>query len=164
MTTSFRVGQGFDLHRLMPGLPLMLGGLPVPSDKGSEGHSDGDVVLHALCDALLGALGLGDIGDWFPPSDPQWKGASSDRFVLTVLSLLKERQWSVVNADITVMLESPKLGELKSLMKVHLAQMLGILTDGVSIKAKTMEGLGAIGQGDAVAATAVVLLQQASGH
>ena len=164
MATAARIGQGFDLHRLVPGLPLMLGGLPVPFDKGSQGHSDGDVVLHALCDALLGAVGLGDIGDWFSPSDPQWKGASSDRFVMTVVSLLKERQWSVVNVDVTVMLEIPKLGELKALMKVHIAQMLGIPTDCVSIKAKTMEGLGAIGQSDAVAATVVALLQQGPAH
>lgn len=164
MTAHIRIGQGFDLHRLVPGLPLMLGGLPVPSDKGSQGHSDGDVILHALCDALLGAVGLGDIGDWFPPSDPQWKGASSDRFVMTVVSLLKERHWSIVNVDVTVMLEAPKLGELKSLMNVHIAQMLGLPTDCVSIKAKTMEGLGPIGQRDAVAATAVVLLQRTSAH
>lgn len=160
MATATRIGQGFDLHRLVPGLPLMLGGLPVPWDKGSQGHSDGDVILHALCDALLGAAGLGDIGDWFPPSDPQWKGASSDRFVMTVVSLLKDRHWSIVNVDVTVMLEAPKLGELKSLMKVHIAQMLGLPTDCVSIKAKTMEGLGPIGQSEAVAATVVALLKE----
>lgn len=118
MATATRIGQGFDLHRLVPGLPLMLGGLPVPWDKGSQGHSDGDVILHALCDALLGAAGLGDIGDWFPPSDPQWKGASSDRFVMTVVSLLKDRHWSIVNVDVTVMLEAPKLGEWLSLIHI----------------------------------------------
>ena len=135
-----RIGQGFDLHRLMPGLPLMLGGLPIPSEKGSQGHSDGDVILHALCDAMLGASGLGDIGDWFPPSDPQWKGASSERFVATVLTLLHQQQWAVVNADVTVMLETPKLGGYKALIKHHVAKLLGLDETCVSIKAKTMEG------------------------
>lgn len=156
----FRIGQGFDLHRLETGRPLMLGGLEIPFDKGPLGHSDGDVVLHALTDALLGAAGLGDIGEWFPPSDPQWAGADSAKLLATVMSRLKADGWQIENADITILLEAPKLSPYKGALKARIAELLEITPDQVSVKAKTMEGLGAIGRSDALAAMVNTLLSK----
>jgi 2-C-methyl-D-erythritol 2,4-cyclodiphosphate synthase len=153
-----RVGQGFDLHRLVSDVPLRLGGVTVESPVGSEGHSDGDVILHALIDALLGAAGLGDIGEHFPPSDPQYKGINSLELLARVKPLLAP--WTVVNADITVMLERPKLGSYKPVIRQTVADALGLEASCVSVKAKTMEGLGPIGQQEAVAAIVTVLLEQ----
>jgi len=155
-----RVGQGYDVHRFNEGDHIILGGVKIPYDQGLEAHSDGDVVLHALCDAMLGALGLGDIGDWFSPSDPQWKGAASRVFVEKARDALQEKGYQVVNADITVMLETPKLGPHKALIGQTIADLLKTTPDRVSIKAKTMEGLGPIGEGLALSAMATVLVEQ----
>lgn len=155
-----RVGQGFDLHRLEAGRPFALGGVNIEHDKGPVGHSDGDVLLHAITDALLGATGLGDIGEWFPPEDPHLAGANSATLLQNVVNRLKEDGWHIENADTTILLEAPKLSPHKAAMGQRLAELLGIEPEAVSVKAKTMEGLGPIGQGDAVAAMAVVLLTQ----
>lgn len=157
---TIRVGSGFDLHRLEQGHPFWLGGILVESPVGPLGHSDGDVVLHALCDALFGAMGLGDIGDWFPPSDPQWKGVASSLFVQKAVKSLHDKGFWVINADITVLLETPKLGPYKAQISQTVAQLLQITPDCVCTKAKTMEGLGAIGQGQAVAAMTTVLIEK----
>lgn len=157
---SFRIGHGFDLHRLEDGRPLMLGGVHVEtSAKGAVGHSDSDVVLHALTDAILGALGQGDIGDAFPPSDPQWQDANSDVFLSHALALMAEKGYRLENIDVTIVLETPKLGVYKQRIKTYLATRLQLPEDAVSIKAKTAEGiLGELGSGDAIYANATVLL------
>lgn len=153
------VGIGFDIHRLAPGKPLMLGGLPVPFDKGAVAHSDGDVVLHALCDALLGAAGVGDIGDLYPDTDPKWKDAPSSTLVEGVLQRLG-KAWEVENVDATILAEKPRLGEFKGRIARRMADLLGISARLVNVKAKTMEGLGPIGTSDAVAAQVAVSLKR----
>jgi len=157
---AIRIGQGFDLHRLSEGIPLKLGGLTIDFEKGSVGHSDGDVVLHALIDALLGALGEGDIGDWFPPGDASTRGIDSGELLQRVLNDLKRRwpDFCLVNVDITMFLERPKLGGLKVQMKDHVAHLLGIEPSRVSIKAKTAEGFFPVGTSDAVAASVICLV------
>lgn len=157
---SFRVGQGFDIHRLVADRPFVLGGLTIPFEKGPLGHSDGDVVLHALTDALLGAAGLGDIGEWFPPSDPKWKDANSADLLIHVWKAVTQAGWSLVNADMTVLLEAPKLAAYKAPMKAKIAALLGIPENKLALKAKTMEQLGPIGEGQALAAMVTVLLEQ----
>ncbi len=154
-----RVGMGFDIHRLAVGRPLVLGGVEIPAPKGLEGHSDADVLLHALCDALLGSVGEGDIGTYFPDADPQWKGASSRVFVEKALELVKARGLSVVNVDFTVVAEEPKLAPHRSAIREALAKLLRVAPDRVNLKAKTMEGLGPIGEGQAIGCYAVVLLE-----
>lgn len=156
-----RIGQGIDVHAFAAGDHLMLGGIRVPHDQGVEAHSDGDVVLHALCDAMLGALALGDIGRHFPPSDPQWKDADSRSFLRHCNSLIGEKGWKVGNADITVICERPKVGPHAEAMRVLIAADLGTDTDAVSVKATTSEKLGFTGRGEGVAAQAVVLLVKA---
>ncbi len=151
------VGLGFDLHRLAPGRRLVLGGVEIPHPAGLLGHSDGDVVLHAVIDALLGASGLGDIGRWFPDTDPAWKDADSGMLLGKVLEKLNEG-WEVVNADVTVLAEEPKIAPHHKAMQDRLAAILG--TDRVSIKAKTMEGLGPVGAREAIACMAVVELRE----
>lgn len=161
-----RIGHGFDIHALAPGRKLILAGVEVPSEAGCVGHSDADVVAHALADALLGALSLGDIGEWFPDSDPQWKDADSTRLLAVVVDAIRKRGAAIVNADVTIYLEKPKLGALKGEMRARLAQVLGIDGLRVGLKARTFERFGAIGNGEAAAATAVVLLddgQEAGG-
>jgi len=155
---NFRIGQGYDVHAFGAGDHVMLGGVRVPHDQGVLAHSDGDVVLHALCDALLGALALGDIGQHFPPSDLRWKGADSSEFVLHCNALLRERGWQVGNADVTVVCERPKVGPHAQAMREHIAALLGIEVDRVSIKATTSEKLGFTGRGEGIAAQAVVLV------
>lgn len=155
-----RIGQGFDLHRLESGRPFRLGGILLDWPKGPVGHSDGDVLLHAVIDALLGAMGLGDIGDWFPPTDSALKGADSAKLLEKVLARMDEEGWQIVNLDTTVLLEAPKLKDAKPKIREHLAALLGVESDQVSIKAKTMEGLGPIGQEEAVAAFATLLLEE----
>lgn len=154
-----RIGQGFDLHRLEEGRPFRLGGVLLDWPKGPHGHSDGDVLLHAVVDALLGASGLGDIGEWFSPLDARWQGADSTVFLKTVLERLWADGWEIVNVDSTVMLEVPKLSPYKAPIREHLAGLLGVDIRQVSLKAKTMEGLGPIGQQEAVAAMVSVLIQ-----
>jgi len=158
---DIRIGHGFDMHAFGDGDHLMLGGVRVPFGRGIEAHSDGDVLIHALCDAMLGALALGDIGRHFPPSDPQWKAADSRTFLRHCNRLLCERGWKLGNADITVVCEQPKLGPHADAMRAALADELGIDLDAVSVKATTTERLGATGRGEGIAAHAVCLLVRA---
>ncbi|MGB3392176.1 MAG: 2-C-methyl-D-erythritol 2,4-cyclodiphosphate synthase [Stenotrophomonas sp.] len=153
-----RIGSGYDVHAFGEGDHVMLGGVRVPHRCGVLAHSDGDVILHALCDAMLGALALGDIGQHFPPSDARWKGADSSDFVLHCNGLLRERGWQVGNADITVICERPKVGPHALAMREKVAQLLDVALDRVSVKATTSEKLGFIGREEGVAAQAVVLL------
>ena len=157
-TPSIRIGHGFDVHAFGDGDHLMLGGVRVPHARGVVAHSDGDVVIHALCDALLGALALGDIGRHFPPSDPQWKGADSRAFLRHCDDLIRDHGWMLGNADITVICERPKIGPHAEAMRVVLAEDLGVATDAISVKATTTETLGFTGRGEGIAAQAVVLL------
>jgi len=154
-----RVGSGWDLHRLVEGRPLWLGGVNIPSPKGEEAHSDGDVLLHAVIDALLGAAALGDIGTHFPPSEERWKDADSRHLLRMTLDLLKREGWRIGNLDCTVILESPKLGPYKETIRQTLAEDLGLSQEAVSVKAKTKEGVDAVGRGEAVEAFAAVLIE-----
>jgi 2-C-methyl-D-erythritol 2,4-cyclodiphosphate synthase len=155
-----RVGTGWDLHKLASGRALVLGGVAIPSEKGCVGHSDGDALLHAVIDALLGACGLEDIGTLFPDTDPTYKNADSAALLAQVVSKIKALGFSICNVDTTVILQAPKLGPYKAQMKERLAALLGIETNAVGVKAKTAEGLlGELGQGDAVIAQAVVLVK-----
>jgi 2-C-methyl-D-erythritol 2,4-cyclodiphosphate synthase len=153
-----RVGSGYDVHAFGPGDHVMLGGVRIPHVRGVLAHSDGDVALHALCDALLGALGLGDIGQHFPDSDARWKGADSRQFVRHCAGLLDQHGWRLVNVDLTVLAEAPRLGAYRAQMVRHIAEDLGVQADCVNIKATTTEGLGAIGRGEGLACQATVLL------
>jgi 2-C-methyl-D-erythritol 2,4-cyclodiphosphate synthase len=152
---SARVGIGYDSHRFAAGRPLRIGGVAVPHTHGLAGHSDGDVALHALVDALLGAAALGDIGRHFPDDDPQWRGADSTRFVRRVVETLQARGLAVGQVDLTVIAERPRLGPLIEQMRAATARALGVEPDAVSIKAKTNEGMGWIGRGEGIAALAV---------
>jgi 2-C-methyl-D-erythritol 2,4-cyclodiphosphate synthase len=154
-----RCGIGYDLHRLAEGRPLMIGGVHVPFDKGPVGHSDGDVLAHALCDALLGAGGLGDIGTHFPDSDPKWKGANSLLFLEHTRKLLDERKLRINHLDAVVILERPKLGPHFPAMREALAKSLGIRTDQINLKAKTNESVDAVGRGEAIACHTVATLE-----
>ncbi|PJK04702.1 2-C-methyl-D-erythritol 2,4-cyclodiphosphate synthase [Lysobacteraceae bacterium NML71-0210] len=155
---NIRIGQGFDVHAFGEGDHIMLGGVRVAHSRGVQAHSDGDVIIHALCDALLGALALGDIGQHFPPSDMRWKDASSVDFLRHCRSLLVERGWRVGNVDITVMCERPKVGPHAAAMRELLAAELDVLPDAISIKATTTEKLGFTGRSEGIAAMAVCLL------
>ncbi len=154
----FRVGQGWDNHRIAPGRPLILGGVTVECDFGLDGHSDADILLHALTDAVLGAAGLGDIGMHFPDTDPQWKGAASDRFLRHAVSLAREAGYVAVNADATVILERPKLKDYRARIRASVASILGLEESAVNIKFKTSEKVGPVGEGRSGEAQAVVLL------
>jgi 2-C-methyl-D-erythritol 2,4-cyclodiphosphate synthase len=154
-----RCGIGYDLHRLTEGRPLMIGGIHVPFDKGPVGHSDGDVLAHALCDALLGASGLGDIGTHFPDSDPKWKGANSLTFLEHTRKLLDERKLHINHLDAIVVLERPKLGPHFPKMREALAKALGISPDQISLKAKTNEAVDAVGRGEAIACHTIATLE-----
>jgi 2-C-methyl-D-erythritol 2,4-cyclodiphosphate synthase len=154
----FRIGIGSDVHRLVSGRPLMLGGVHVDSDKGSQGHSDADVLLHAIADAILGALCEGDLGLHFPDSDPNWHDANSLELLSRVVWLAHERGSEIVNIDATVMLETPKLRPHILGMREKIAEVLSVDVSRVSVKAKTGEGLGAVGEGVAVEAQAIVLI------
>lgn len=156
--TNIRIGQGFDVHAFADGDHVMLGGVRVPHTRGVLAHSDGDVALHALCDAMLGALALGDIGQHFPPSDPRWKGADSRVLLRHCDALIRERGWRVGNCDITVVCERPKVGPHAQAMREAIAADLGIAADAVSVKATTTETLGFSGRGEGIAAQAVCLL------
>lgn len=154
-----RCGIGYDLHRLEAGRKLIIGGLHVPFDKGPAGHSDGDVVAHALCDALFGAAGLGDIGTHFPDTDPQWKNADSMQFLEHAARLLDEKEFSIEHIDAVVILEKPKLGPHFPQMREKLAKALSVSSDRVHLKAKTNEGVDAIGRGEAIAAWVVATIE-----
>jgi 2-C-methyl-D-erythritol 2,4-cyclodiphosphate synthase len=153
-----RIGQGFDVHAFGPGDHVVLGGVAIPHTQGVVAHSDGDVVIHALCDALLGALALGDIGKHFPPSDERWRGADSRVFLRHCRALLSERGYALGNADVTVIAERPKVGPHAALMRERLAEDLGCAIDAISIKATTSEQLGFTGRGEGIAAMAVALV------
>jgi 2-C-methyl-D-erythritol 4-phosphate cytidylyltransferase/2-C-methyl-D-erythritol 2,4-cyclodiphosphate synthase len=156
--SGFRVGHGFDAHRLVPGRKLMLGGIHVPAVVGLEGHSDGDVLLHALCDALLGAAALGEIGSLFPSTNKKLKGAASARFVAEVMSRLAAARFSIVNVDATLIAERPRLSAHLEAMRKHVARLLDVGPDQVSIKVKSTDALGAIGRGEGIAAQVLALL------
>ncbi|MGY0342679.1 2-C-methyl-D-erythritol 2,4-cyclodiphosphate synthase [Xylella fastidiosa] len=160
---NVRIGQGYDVHAFGPGDHVMLGGVRVPHRCGVLAHSDGDVILHALCDAMLGALGLGDIGQHFPPSDVRWKGAHSGVFVRHCHLLLRERDWCVGNVDATAICESPKIAPYVNAMREGIARLLEVQPECVSVKATTSEGLGFIGRGEGLAAQVVVLLYRLNG-
>ena len=156
---DIRIGNGYDVHALAPGLPMWLGGVQIPSENGFVAHSDGDVAIHALCDALLGALALGDIGHLFPDTDPAWKGADSKGLLKTVVDLVHEKGYQVGNVDITIALQRPKLAPHIATMRAILAPILGIGEDRVSVKATTTERLGFVGrcEGCEVWASALVV-------
>lgn len=152
------MGHGYDIHRLAGGRPLMIGGVQVPAEKGAVGHSDADVLLHAIVDAVLGALKAGDIGRHYPDSDPAWRGADSTRFARETAARAREAGWEAVNVDATVLLERPRLAEHVPAIEQRVAQCLDVGADRVNVKAATNEGLDAVGEGRAIACHAVVLL------
>ncbi len=156
---KLRIGQGYDIHRLVPGRKLMLGGEEIPFDLGLDGHSDADVLLHALGDALLGAASLGDLGRHFPPGDERWRGASSVDLLARIVGLVHEEGYRVVNCDLTLVAEAPKLAPYRDRIIERIARVLGLEENAVGLKATTNEGLGAIGRGEGMAAFAVVLLE-----
>jgi 2-C-methyl-D-erythritol 2,4-cyclodiphosphate synthase len=155
---STRCGIGYDLHRLVQGRKLIIGGIEVPFEKGPAGHSDGDVVAHAVCDALLGAAGLGDIGKHFPDTDPKWKGANSLLFLEHAQKLLNENKFAIEHIDVVVILERPKLGPHFPKMREALAKSLNVTAEKVHLKAKTNEGVDAVGRGEAIACHVVATL------
>ena len=155
-----RIGLGYDVHPLVEGLPLMIGGIEIPFDKGLDGFSDADVALHALADALLGAVALGDVGTHFPPGDPRWKDADSADLLRHVFELVQGEGFRVINCDLTVIAEAPKLSPYKRDMQRRIAELLEIDSSDVNIKATTHEKLGPIGRGEGIAAHAVALLEK----
>ena len=153
-----RIGQGFDAHALVAGRRLVVGGVEIPYEKGLAGHSDADVLIHAVCDALLGAAALGDIGSHFPDTDARYKGIDSRRLLREVARLLRERGLKAANVDATIIAQAPKMGPHISAMRANLAADLGVSPDVVNVKAKTTERLGFVGRGEGIAAEAVALL------
>jgi 2-C-methyl-D-erythritol 2,4-cyclodiphosphate synthase len=160
VTSEHRVGIGHDTHRLAAGLPLRLGGVTVPHDRGAVGHSDADVLLHAVIDALLGAAALGDIGDLFPDTEAAHRGRDSAGMLAEALTRVRAAGWRVVNVDCTVFAQRPKLGAHKEAIRRRLAELLGVQPQQVGLKAKTGEGVGTIGREEAVMAQAVALLER----
>ena len=157
---SIRIGQGFDVHAFAEGDHVMLGGVRIPHEKGLAAHSDGDVALHALCDALLGAAALGDIGQHFPPDDERWKDIDSSQLLASVRSLLSTQGWRPVNVDITIICERPRLSRHITAMREAIARVLSTRPETVSVKATTTEKLGFCGRGEGIAAMAVALIQR----
>ena len=155
---AFRSGSGFDVHRLVEGEELWLGGIQIEHDKGLSGHSDADVALHAIVDAMLGAIAMGDIGDHFPPSDPQWKGASSDKFLAYANQLIEEAGYRVANIDLTIICEAPKIGPHRHAMRERIAALLNVDIAAISVKATTTERLGFTGRGEGIAAQAMAMV------
>jgi 2-C-methyl-D-erythritol 2,4-cyclodiphosphate synthase len=158
--SGLRVGHGFDVHRLVAGRPLRLGGIEVPHARGLEGHSDGDCVLHAVCDALLGAAGQGDMGRHFPSRDPRWRGVESRVFVEEVRRLVAAARCRLVNLDVTIVAQEPVLAPHLDPMRDAIAALLGAEADRVSVKAKSTDHLGALGRGEGIAALATVLVER----
>jgi 2-C-methyl-D-erythritol 2,4-cyclodiphosphate synthase len=158
MNQSCRVGFGIDVHAFGSGDHVMLGGVRVTHGRGVRAHSDGDVVIHALCDALLGAAGLGDIGQHFPDTDPQWRGAASSLLLERVVAMLTARGYEPVNVDVTIIAEQPRIGPYREAIRHRLAELVGLAPESVNLKATTTEQLGAIGRGEGIAAHAVVLV------
>jgi 2-C-methyl-D-erythritol 2,4-cyclodiphosphate synthase len=159
---SIRIGQGLDVHAFADGDHVMLGGVRIAHDRGLAAHSDGDVAIHALCDAMLGAVALGDIGQHFPPGDEQWRGADSVVLLRAVDRLVREAGWRLVNLDLTIACEAPRIGPHVAAMRDRLSDALGISRDAVSVKATTTERLGFCGRGEGIAAMAVVLVEGGS--
>ncbi|XP_002989977.2 2-C-methyl-D-erythritol 2,4-cyclodiphosphate synthase, chloroplastic [Selaginella moellendorffii] len=156
----FRVGHGFDLHRLEPGLPLTIGGIDIPHDRGCEAHSDGDVLLHCVVDAILGALSLPDIGQLFPDTDPRWRGAASSVFVKEAVKRMHEAGYELGNLDATLILQRPKLSPHKEEIRANLCSLLGVHPSVINIKAKTHEKVDSLGENRSIAAHTVVLLMR----
>jgi 2-C-methyl-D-erythritol 2,4-cyclodiphosphate synthase len=161
---SMRIGHGYDLHRLVEGRALFLGGVQIPSMRGLLGHSDGDVVLHAICDAILGAMGAGDIGQHFPDTDERYRGVASGELLRHVGALMREERWCLGNLDVTVSAEEPRLAPHRLAMRNRIADLLGVPITCISVKAKSHEGVDGIGRGEAIAATAIVLLEEMKGE
>ena len=160
MRQEFRCGVGYDLHRLEPDRKLILGGIEIPFEKGLAGHSDADIVMHALTDALLGAAGLGDIGELFPPSDPQWKNCASEVFLTHARELIESYGFHIANVDVVVILERPKLLPYRQAIRENLARILKVRPDRIGLKAKTSENVGPAGRGEAAEAHAVACLMR----
>ena len=158
MISDFRVGQGYDVHRLVEERKLILCGVEIPYELGLLGHSDADVAIHALIDALLGALALGDIGELFPDKDPQWKGADSTELLKKVLALPEFKEWRISNVDVTIIAQRPKLGTYKKEMQKRLAEVMELPPERIAVKATTTEKLGFTGRGEGIAASAVASL------
>jgi len=156
-----RVGTGIDVHAFGPGQSLVLGGVRIPHSHGVVAHSDGDVLLHALVDALLGAAGLGDIGEHFPDGDPRWRGADSRQFVTATMEMLAQRSWRVVNADLTLLAQQPRLAPWREQIRQSVAMLLGVPVGDVNLKATTTEHLGFLGRDEGLAAMATVLIDKA---
>ena len=154
-----RIGIGFDVHRLVPGRPCILGGIELPHDTGPDGHSDGDAVLHAVCDALLGAAGLDDLGTLFPDTDSAWKDADSGTLLDEVVARLKSAGWRAHNVDLVIATEGPRIAPHRARMRAAIAERLGIEAGSVNVKGKTLEGLGALAGGAGVAVQAVALIR-----
>ena len=157
---QFRIGQGWDTHRIEPGRPLILGGITIPSEFGLAGHSDADVLLHAVTDALLGSLGLGDIGMHFPDTAPEWKGANSEQFLRHAMELVSKQGYALANVDSTIILERPKLKDFRSAIRENLARVLALPSECVGVKFKTAEKVGPVGEGRSCEAQAVVLVSR----
>ena len=157
---KIRVGQGYDVHRWVEGRPCILGGVEIPSDKGPLGHSDADVVCHVLCDALLGAANMRNIGYHFSDKDPLWKGVASTLLLKKVMEMIREAGWELANADVTVILDQPKLNPIIPSIKDNLALVMGVEVDQISVKATTSEGLGFVGRAEGISAMAVALIQK----
>jgi len=160
MARDYRIGHGFDVHRFRPGRKLILAGVEIPHNKGLMGHSDADVVLHALINALLGAMGQGDIGMRFPDTDPRYKDISSGKLLKAVLRSMRQQGFQLINADVTLVAQTPKLSPYYAAMRTTVAKLLRVVADQINIKATTTEKLGWTGQGKGMAATAVVLLKK----
>ncbi|MFM2442437.1 2-C-methyl-D-erythritol 2,4-cyclodiphosphate synthase [Aquirufa sp. A-Brett2-15D] len=158
---KIRVGQGYDVHRWVEGRPCILGGVEIPSDKGPLGHSDADVVCHVLCDALLGAANMRNIGYHFSDKDPIWKGVASTLLLKKVMEMIREAGWELANADVTVILDQPKLNPIIPAIKENLALVMGVEVDQISVKATTSEGLGFVGRAEGISAMAVALITKA---
>ena len=160
---QYKTGIGYDIHRLVAGRPLLLGGVEIPYEKGLLGHSDGDVLIHALCDALLGALALGDIGEHFPDTDPKYKGIASSKLLKVVKELVDSNGYKINNLDAVVIAQAPALTPFKKVIKQKLCTLMNIQEDILNIKAKTNEGLGTVGNNEAIACYAVASLVKAGG-
>jgi 2-C-methyl-D-erythritol 2,4-cyclodiphosphate synthase len=158
---KIRVGQGYDVHRWVEGRPCILGGVEIPSEKGPLGHSDADVVCHVLCDALLGAANMRNIGYHFSDKDPLWKGVASTLLLKKVMEMIREAGWELSNADVTVILDQPKLNPIIPAIKDNLALVMGVDVDQISLKATTSEGLGFVGRAEGISAMAVALITKA---
>jgi 2-C-methyl-D-erythritol 2,4-cyclodiphosphate synthase len=157
-----RIGQGYDIHRLVANRPLVLGGVEIESDRGLEGHSDGDVLLHAVADAILGAIGAGDLGRHFPSSDERWRGVASSELVAHVIGLMREAGFAIGNVDATIIAQVPRLAPQQKTMHERLAGLLGADPGRVNLKVTSTDQLGAVGRGEGIAASAVVLLEETS--